>query len=35
MAAIALNESADRSETPDWGTHTIHTAHVPGVCMPL
>ena len=31
MAATALNESADRSETPDWGTHNIHTAHVQGV----
>ena len=30
MAATALNESADRSETPDWGTHNIHTAHVQG-----
>ena len=31
MAAIALNESTDRSETPDWSTHNIHTAHVLGV----
>ena len=31
MAAIALNGSTDRSETPDWSTHNIHTAHVLGV----
>ena len=31
MAATALNERADRSETPDWDKHNIHIAHVPGV----